>query len=328
MYNFGLGQQPSRETVATEKDSKVECDGIASAVESLIDTSTLAAAIAEPEEFVEDYCSEKRTEKRRPKIKHRANCKEKTITCMKRTCVYMLSYVGLTCIVVAYSILGGIMFRSLEEANEELVEQEAVSLRENFTKDLEQNTKNDVKINYLQTVSENLKTLNENTSAQIKEEIENRMRDFKEGVRQFFVNVIEEVMNQTDRRFAQKQFQNNATNLIKSKENEIKDLLNIDGKNLVDKISEYVQKKMKSTASALRSSLYSQNIDVNTSKITEMSHRFQLDTYSLVNKEGWNGVDPNSEDGGKWTYAGGLLYAVTVITTIGECIVYLLFQTK
>jgi hypothetical protein len=50
----------------------------------------------------------------------------------------------------------------------------------------------------------------------------------------------------------------------------------------------------------------------------EHLQQFQQDVYEAVKDQGWDGSD-NVTTEFKWTYAGALLYAVTVITTIGMC---------
>ncbi|XP_053376013.1 uncharacterized protein LOC123535175 [Mercenaria mercenaria] len=302
--------------MSTEKEINTEGKGIDGAVQSLIDTSTLGAAIAEPEEFVEDYCEQKRIERRRPRIKHIPNCREKTTICIKITCVYMLSYVGLTCIVVGYSILGGFLFRALEEANEERVDQNALDQRHKFSIDLD----NDISEHFrsaLHSFSDPVVAkLRENALAIIKDEIETNMEKFKNDVTQQF-NLNER--NQTDYRNHQNQShqdQNHLRGLLRSKQDQIEDAFRVFGNDLVNDTVKSIRTRLYKSLSvkdSLKHSLKYNKFKLNTSKI----HKFQLDTYELVNRDGWNGVDPDSEEGAKWTYAGGLLYAVTVITTIG-----------
>lgn len=45
---------------------------------------------------------------------------------------------------------------------------------------------------------------------------------------------------------------------------------------------------------------------------------FQRDIYEAVKDKGWDGSDEVNETNLQWTYAGSLLYSVTVITTIGQ----------
>ena len=134
--------------------------------------------------------------------------------CMKKFLVFLLSYVGLTMIVVAYSIMGGVVFVALESPNEESVNHKVIKLREKHLKNL----------------SDALKTVDFNDSE--------RLNDSKKEVWEIHAN---KVMLQ-----------------------------------------------------------------------------FQSDIYELVSQEGWSGDDVNKNKTDlKWTFAGGLLYSVTVITTIG-----------
>ena len=48
--------------------------------------------------------------------------------------------------------------------------------------------------------------------------------------------------------------------------------------------------------------------------------RFQKDIHDLVTKDGWDG-DQVEGTHAKWTFAGSLLFSVTVITTIGNDLV-------
>ena len=44
-----------------------------------------------------------------------------------------------------------------------------------------------------------------------------------------------------------------------------------------------------------------------------------------VKENGWDGNDDTEEAAQQWSFAGALLYAVTVITTIGTTIRYLTY---
>jgi len=45
---------------------------------------------------------------------------------------------------------------------------------------------------------------------------------------------------------------------------------------------------------------------------------FKNEVVSAVKVSGWDGEDDTDETKLQWSFAGALLYAVTVITTIGE----------
>ncbi|XP_060561089.1 uncharacterized protein LOC132720878 [Ruditapes philippinarum] len=285
--------------MSAETDTDNVCKGIDGAVESLIESSTLCAAIAEPEQFADEYCEEKHVEKRRPRIKHRANCKEKTINCIKITLVYMLSYVGLTCIVIGYSILGGFLFRALEEANEAKVEQKALDLRE----DLSEAINKDVFTSF----TEYSESFQSKLSEDIQYEINTNIENFKKQFTTQLHNSQQQTINTTDFRNQNNQTIN-ALNYISGMLDFIEEIFNIESKKFIANTSKSLHAKMQKTVS---NSPYI--FSLNESKV----HVFQTDTYELVNIEGWNGVDPNSKEGAKWTYSGSLLYAVTVITTIG-----------
>ncbi|WAR02548.1 TWK7-like protein [Mya arenaria] len=186
-----------------------------SAIDCLIEHASIAAAIAEPEDDIDDKGERKQTVVRSQVTRQRrykATCKEQTAVCLKRFCVYMASYVGLTCIVVGYSILGGIIFVELESDHEDRI----------------------------QEVAEDL--MNTHTSR----------------------------LNQRLRMILQ---QHNFTRIVD--------------------LSETIKDELQD---------------------------FQQQTYQLVNEEGWNGDYEMGNDTlrrNKWTFSGGLLYSVTVITTIG-----------
>ena len=144
-----------------------------------------------------------------PRFSHR-EYRHKRMTfgrCMKKFFVFLLSYVGLTMIVVAYSIMGGFVFVTLEAPNEQDVRLKVLAVRHKYLHDLHN----------------------------------------------VFAN----------------------TN---------------------------VSYRKNSTPHA---------------DADEILKKFQSEIYGLVAQEGWNGGDDEGLDQ-KWTFAGGLLYAVTVITTIGN----------
>jgi hypothetical protein len=54
-----------------------------------------------------------------------------------------------------------------------------------------------------------------------------------------------------------------------------------------------------------------------TARVEAILEEFQKDIYTATKEKGWDG---KKEDGDpQWTFAGSLLYSITVITTIGEC---------
>ena len=114
-------------------DERDNSDGKNAVIDNLLEHSVVAAAIAEPEDDVEGS-SRKRSPpivfKRR--VRHQPTCCQQTGTCVKRTCVYMLSYVGLTCFVVLYSVLGGFVFAELESAHEEQTNEHALQIKADF----------------------------------------------------------------------------------------------------------------------------------------------------------------------------------------------------
>jgi hypothetical protein len=59
--------------------------------------------------------------------------------------------------------------------------------------------------------------------------------------------------------------------------------------------------------------LYKPNWTLGASKIL---HEFQHEVYKATKEKGWDGKDASQEI--QWSFAGALLYSVTVITTIGE----------
>lgn len=179
-------------------------------VMTLVESTSAAATLAEPEVWTEDKLGYRI-------VKHEegATCAQMTSTCMKRFLQYLLSYLGLTCMVAAYSIVGGFIFVELEKDNEEEVQAKAVELRNNYTRQLE-------------------KKLNETCMSEFAK--------FRQNVSCTF------------------------------------------------DLSGY---------------------------IGEVLREFQKETYVLVSEEGWSGVDDELGGENKWTFAGALLFSVTVITTIG-----------
>ena len=55
-----------------------------------------------------------------------------------------------------------------------------------------------------------------------------------------------------------------------------------------------------------------------TENIKKIFLEFQLEVTTNVKDNGWDGNDDTEESSLQWSFAGALLYAVTVITTIGE----------
>ena len=55
---------------------------------------------------------------------------------MKQILVFLLSYIGLITSVVAYAILGGVIFMALEGPNEELVKTKATTVRLKYIQDM------------------------------------------------------------------------------------------------------------------------------------------------------------------------------------------------
>jgi len=187
------------------------------------------ATIAEPEEFTEMGVDAEKshTTEIHHHLRHEhqgqvkkthsnkdGSCVKQSKTCVKSCCIYMLSYLGLTCLVVAYSVLGGFVFVELEKYNEEKIQENAVQIRNQYADDIETSVRD-----FCTTASSGC--------------------DY---------NVTSPELNNAIRRILR---------------------------------------------------------------------NFQNETYHLVSKEGWAGVNDESENDSKWTFAGALLFSVTVITTIG-----------
>ncbi|KAK2168351.1 hypothetical protein NP493_1232g00003 [Ridgeia piscesae] len=60
--------------------------------------------------------------------------------------------------------------------------------------------------------------------------------------------------------------------------------------------------------------------------IRDVLNTFQTGVIAAMKDVGWDGKDLSDDNDLRWSYAGALLYAVTVITTIGESRVCLLFH--
>lgn len=312
---------------AMEEKEQNEPLGIVSAVEGLLDSSTIAAAIAEPEEFLEEFCVEKRVERRRPKVRHKATCKEKTTSCVKRTCVYMLSYIGLTCIVVGYSILGGLVFPYLEGKHEEIVKQKAIELRDKYSANLELNITEDIGM-----FSDKF---TRNTSKFILRDIHANMQRFQKDVTEVtkkqMVQLVKELLKTFGRNISENAQERNSSrsSQIRSEkriEDEVHAIFRSLSDNLVESTTKFMQQKIKETVLSFGRTITEKRSESKT--FDAMLQTFQMETYDLVNKEGWAGVDTEEGGDGKWTLAGGLLYSVTVITTIGKgLMLHLVYST-
>ena len=286
--------------MSAEADTENVSKGIDGAVESIIESSTFCAAIAEPEHFAEEYCHQKHTATRHPQIKHYHNCKEKTINCIKITCVYMLSYVGLTCIVIGYSILGGFIFNALEQENEVKIEHKALTLREDLVEDI--NT------DFSAVLVEFPKTILASSEEGVKDEMNIIIESFTN-------KLIDDLQNisKSKCKNSQSQSHKDLCGMLPY----IIDHINQERKELIDNAGKSILDVLKKDVTDISHKFFGNNDIINVSKVQD----FQEKTYKLVNIDGWNGADPNSKDGSKWTYSGSLLYAVTVITTIGKRII-------
>ena len=62
--------------------------------------------------------------------------RSKCSSCVKKCLVFLLSYVGLITLVVAYSIFGGVIFMALEAPNEKVVKTKVATVRLKYINDL------------------------------------------------------------------------------------------------------------------------------------------------------------------------------------------------
>ena len=192
-----------------KKKNKKEKDARKESLEPQTIDGLVMAAVAEPEDFDLPPIPT-------PRIHRHPRHRPMTFgRCMKKFLVFLLSYVGLTTIVVAYSIMGGVVFVALESPNEESVNHKVYKLRERHLKNL----------------SDALGNFNDSS-------------DFNDSKKEIWRMHANKVMLQ-----------------------------------------------------------------------------FQSDIYELVSQEGWSGKNKTDL---KWTFAGGLLYSITVITTIGKTSIFLL----
>lgn len=61
--------------------------------------------------------------------------------------------------------------------------------------------------------------------------------------------------------------------------------------------------------------------DIFSDKVRVILTNFKDEVVNAVKASGWDGQDDMDETKLQWSFAGALLYAVTVITTIGQSIV-------
>lgn len=186
------------------KDDKKKKDARKESLEHHTIGELVMATMAEPEVF--DLQIPVPRIHREPRHRPMTFCR-----CMKKFLLFLLSYVGITIIVVAYSIMGGFVFVALESSNEKNVNHKVLKIREKHLKNLSDALGN--------------------------------MNDTKKEIWRLHAD---KVMQQ-----------------------------------------------------------------------------FQADIYDLISVEGWGGDDiSQNKTDPKWTFAGGLLYSVTVITTIGNGFIY------
>jgi len=58
-----------------------------------------------------------------------------------------------------------------------------------------------------------------------------------------------------------------------------------------------------------------------TARVEDIFRSFQQEVRDAVKDQGWDGIDDTDEAQLQWSFAGALLYAVTVTTTIGRMII-------
>ena len=74
--------------------------------------------------------------------------------------------------------------------------------------------------------------------------------------------------------------------------------------------------------------MYNLEKDNFTERVSEIFGDFQKEVTEAVKEKGWDGQDSTEESMLQWSFAGALLYAVTVVTTIGKCTSWTLIQYK
>lgn len=62
------------------------------------------------------------------------SCLRVFVKCLKRFITFLFSHVGLTCLVVGYAILGGILFKAVELPEEKKIRQDAVDTKNSYAK--------------------------------------------------------------------------------------------------------------------------------------------------------------------------------------------------
>jgi len=183
------------------------------------------------------FDGERRRERRRRQ-------RQRLVSCCKQVAAFLFSHVGLAGMVVAYSIMGGFLFRALEAPFEQRVKVRVVTSRERM-------------------VNETWNMASAVAEARLRRM---RARPVGSGARRWGL-------------------------------------------------------RDRDAAAAER-----QNF---TARVHEIFRSFQREVRSAVKDQGWDGNDDMDEARLQWSFAGALLYAVTVTTTIGlQFYIHLYFTNR
>jgi len=170
----------------------------------------------------------------RRRERHRRQ-RQRVVACCKQLAAFLFSHVGLASMVVAYSIMGGFLFRALEAPFEDRVKLKVVNFRGRMANDIWR--------------------------------LASDMADVH--VRQARVGLRRQGTRTGSRQGA---------------------------------------------APTLAADAERQNF---TTRVVDILRSFQDEVRNAVKDQGWDGNDDTDESQLQWSFAGALLYAVTVITTIG-----------
>ncbi|KAL8588121.1 hypothetical protein ACOMHN_059495 [Nucella lapillus] len=206
--------------------------------------------------------------------------KRTIIFAIKRTLTFLLSHVGLTSVVVGYVILGGVLFMEIEKSNE--MNQRRMA----------QKQRND-------------------TIVELKKLIETYRLDL--------LNVSEADLESS----AINHVKSSATNHVNSS------TINHVNSSAINQVnSSTINHVNSSTFNHVSSSANQQNTTLSPEEsrikrelgdaILEVVLKLERDTHDLIRSErSWDGQVELTEKDVQWSFAGAMLYAVTVVTTIG-----------